>query len=255
MPVDQTDLIAFVSANMPENDTDPSGGAIDTTGIVEFTDITQGQTDTIEALSDNAGDTMNLTVWGRTAGGEIVSETKALNGTTFISFSTLGTIERFMKASLASAATGTVTIRRTTGAAQITKIGNGIATGLTHVRRLFYNAASESGQTVRYEKFFFKNTDGTSSLLGANVTLTADPASSVRIASEDAVNDTNSATNRETAPTGNQAWVDDSTAQNLPGDGNLDAGEAIGVWVEMTRAADAAAVKSTFTVQISGTTT
>ena len=253
MSVASTDLVAFASANMPEDDTSTSGGAIDTSTIVTFTDI--AATDSVEAVSDNAGDTMNLTVTGRNAGGAIVTETQALNGTTAITFSTMGAIERFLTASLASAATGTVTIRRATGDTTIAQIGNGVYTGLTDCRRMFYDSASEASQTIRYEKFFFRNNNATDTLTNAQVTLTADPSTSVRIATEDAVNDTNSATNRETAPTGNQAWVDDSTAQSLPGDGNLDATEAIGVWVEMTRAADAAAVKSTFTVQISGTTT
>jgi hypothetical protein len=40
----------------------------------------------------------------------------------------------------------------------------------------------------------------------------------------------------------------------VPG-GSLAAGAAIGVWAEMVRGAGAAAIKNTFTIELSGTTT
>src|SRR5688572_19064095 len=100
MPIAETDLVAYGSANHPEDDTSPSGGAIALTRKITFTDI--AATDSVEALSSNAADTMNLTVVGRAANGTIVTETKALTGTTPITFSTLGAIERFLSATLAS---------------------------------------------------------------------------------------------------------------------------------------------------------
>ena len=248
MSVQASDLVAYQSANMPEDDTAACGGAISTAGIVTFTDI--AATDQVEAVSSAAGDTMNLTVTGCDAGGAIVSETQALTGTTAITFSSLGAIERFLKAELASAAAGTVTIRRATDDVTIAQL----AAGVTSCRRLFYDAASEPTQTVRYEKFFFRNNHSTDTLTNAQVTLTADPSASVRLATEDAKDDTNGVANRKAAPTSNQAWVDDSVAQSIP-TGQFAGGEAIGVWVEFTRAADAPAVKTTFTARLAGTTT
>src|SRR5262245_64311589 len=98
---------------MPDTDSGSAGGAIDNLRYVDFAQI--GGTDDVEAVSDGA-DTRNLTMEGRNAGGSIVTETKALNGSTFITFSTMGNVERVLKAELASAdASRTVTVRRATG--------------------------------------------------------------------------------------------------------------------------------------------
>lgn len=246
MSVVAGDLKAYQAANMPEDDTSTVGGAINTAGMVVFTAL--AASDAVEAISDNAGDTMNITVTGRSAAGDIVSETKALNGTTVISLSTLGTIERVLKIVLASSATGTVTVRRDSGGATIIAI----PAGITSVRRLFYDAASEASQTVRYEKIFLKNTNGTSSLTNATIQATADPATTIEIGAAPSKDDSATATNRKTAPA-TVSFVD-TTTQAVPGD-VLGAGVAIGVWVKMTRAADAAAIKNTFTVQLAGTST
>lgn len=237
-----SDIVSYLSASMPESDATTSGGAIDTAGSPVFTDLAAN--DTLEALSSNAADTMNLTIVGRDAGKALASQTLALNGTTVVSFTT--TLERFMKAVLASAAAGTITIRRAGGGATVATI----APGQTSVRRFFYDSASESAQTIRYEKLFLKNTHGVDTLNSAAVNLSADPSASIRIGIAAAKNDSGSVANRKTSP--GVTFVDDGVSQNVPG-GTLAAGEAIGVWVEMTRGANAAAVKSTFTVQMTGT--
>lgn len=237
-----TDVKCFASANMPEADTTASGGAIDTTTLVEFTDLaTNG---TLEVLSSSAADTMNLTIVGRDAGKAIASETKALNGTTVVSFTT--TLERLLKATLASAAAGTITIRRSGGGATLATL----AAGQLKVRRLFYDAASEAGATTRFEKVFFKNTHGVDTLSAAAVVLSADPAATVRIGVAAAKGDTGSVANRKTSP--GVTFVDDGVSQAVP-TSVLAAGETIGVWVEMARGANAAAIKNTFTMQLSGT--
>jgi len=247
MPIAASDLKAYQAANMPENDSATVGGAIVTTGLVEFTDVAAN--DDLEALSDNAGDTMNLTLTGRSAAGAIVSETKALTGVTAAIFSTLGVIERFLKALLASNPAGTITIRRSVGGATVATI----PPAKTSVRRLFYDAASEAGSTTRYEKLFMKNEHGTLTLTNAALKLTADPAATIRIGAAPSVDDSATATNRKTAPA-SVTFVDDSVSQGVPG-GSLAAGAAIGVWAEMVRGAGAAAIKNTFTVELSGTTT
>lgn len=71
--------------------------------------------DTVQYLSDNAGDTtQSVTVYGLDGAGLIVSETRALNGVTVITgtqqfSSVLGCVK-------SAATVGTVTVRRTTGA-------------------------------------------------------------------------------------------------------------------------------------------
>jgi hypothetical protein len=59
-------------------------------------------------VSENAADTMNVTIHYRTAGGAITSEVKALNGTT--PATTTASMERLMKAILASAPAGNVAL-------------------------------------------------------------------------------------------------------------------------------------------------
>lgn len=247
MSVLTTDLKLYGSVNMPEDDVSTVGGAIDTTCELEFTEMAAN--DTIEVVSDNPADTMNITVMGRDAGGAIVSETKTLNGTTPISLSVLGTIERVLKIVLASAAAGIVTVRRTTGPTTI----KAIPAGIISVRRLFYDSASEAGATTRFEKSFGQNANGISTLSNAAIKLTADPSASIRAGVAPSVDDTATATNRKTAPAG-VTFVDDNVSQSIPG-GALAAGEAIGIWVEMQRAGGAAAIKSNFTLELSGTTT
>ena len=55
MSVSASDIVVYGSANMPEDDSSTSGGAIDTATKVIFTDISA--TDSVECVSDNAGDT------------------------------------------------------------------------------------------------------------------------------------------------------------------------------------------------------
>src|SRR4051812_2570691 len=110
MAIAATDLIAYASANMPDVDTGTNGGAIDTLRRIAFTQIAAN--DTIQALSSSSSDTtQTVTVEGRNAAGVIVSETKTLTGTTAITFSTMSTVERVLKAELSATAVGTVTIR------------------------------------------------------------------------------------------------------------------------------------------------
>lgn len=244
MAVQQADLKAYQAANMPEDDVSTTGGAVATSGLIEFTDLAAN--DTLEAVSDNAADTMNLTLVGRDAGGAIVTETRALNGTTVVGFVT-NTLERVLKATLAAGAAGIVTIRRASAGPTVVAI----PAGKTSVRRLFYDSASEAGSTTRYEKIFLRNESGVDTLNSAAVQLTADPSAAIRIGVAAAKGDAGTVANRKTSPS--VTFVDDGVSQSVPG-GTLAAGESIGVWVELVRGAGAAPINSTFTVQLSGTT-
>ena len=184
---------------------------------------------------------------GRDATGAIVSENIVLNGTTRV----VGTLnfERILKITVTSDASRTVTVTRNDNPT-FTVLAT-LGPLITSVRRLFYDAASESGATTRYEKFFYKNNHGTLTLNNAQLTLTADPAATIRVGVAGSINDSGSVANRKTSP--GVTFVDDGVAQNLPGNA-LAAGAAIGVWVEMQRGASAAAIKNTFTTQLAGTT-
>lgn len=253
MSVVSTDLVFYGSANMPENDTDPAGGAIDTAVrvIPNSATLMNAPGGLIEMVSSNAADTMNVTVTGRNAAGSIVSETKALDGTTAVDF--VATFERILKIVLASAAAGTVTIRQDGGGTTIVAVEAGVTT----IRRPFYAVGADvAGGAARvfYEKIFLKNNNGTNSLLGAQITEDADPETQLEFALEDAVNDNESTANRLAAPVGITGDAFSSAAKNVPGT-DLAAGAAIGVWLKLSLPAGDPATKTSYTLEASGTTT
>lgn len=243
MSIAAADLKAYQAANHAEDDSATQGGAIATAGIVEFTDI--AAVDNVEVLSDGA-DTRTVTLTGRTSTGAITSEVINLNGTTPVS--SVNTYERILKAVLsASDGARTVTLRRATGDTLIATLPPTV----TSVRRLFYDSFSDpSVQKIRYEKFFLKNTHGTLQLNAAAVKLTADPSATIRIGCAPSKGDSATVANRLAAPA-SVVFVDDNVSQSVP-TGALAPGESIGVWAEMTLAAANAAIKSTFTTQLSG---
>lgn len=243
MPITANDLILYASANMPMNDTDPSGGAIDTTIRPAFTQMTANAQ--IAVVSDGA-DTRQITITGRKPDGSLVSETLTLNGTTEV-LSTL-TYERLLRAVLATTdAARTVTIRQGAGGATLATI----PPGEKGVTATFIDSASSDVTENRYEKVFFRNSHATLTLNSAKVTLTGDPAGKIRIGLASAKNDNGQVTNRKTAPAG-VTFVDDNVALDVPGN-TLEAGSAIGVWVNQTLNAGDAPVRSTYTLRLSGT--
>ncbi len=252
MAILQTDLVAYAAANMPQDETSTNGGAIDPLRRVVLTDVAVA--DTVEVLSNNAADTMNITVVGRAASGVSVSETKALTGTTPISLSTLGTVERILSADLASAPLGTVTVRRATGAIVI----GTIPVGERGFMRLFVNAYSDlTNPKNYYMKFFWKNTNSTLSLINALVKQSADPSTLITHLIAGSVNDTPTTANRLTAPAAGTTLdpdVFDDNDKAVPG-GSLAAGAAIGVWLRLALGASQAPAKTSYTSQCFGLST
>lgn len=247
MSIASTDLIVYGTANNPEANGVTSGGAIDTAVKMIFTDI--AATDTVKFQSSNAADTMNITVTGRNAAGAIVSETKALTGTS-LTGATTQTFERILKIVLASVAAGTITITRTTGDTTIATM----EAGFTSVRRMFYDAAADaSGGSSRdfYEKVFVKNTHGTLTLTNAQI---AGPTGNITFDLEAAINTSNSVADRLNTPPTSMLGTFTSATKSVPGN-QLAAGDRIGVWLKLTLAAGTAAAKSTWTMRTTGTTT
>lgn len=251
MSITASELKFYCSANMPEDDVSTSGGAIDTTASVIFTDI--ATTDNVYVVSSNAGDTMNIVVTGRLATGVIDSDTIALNGTTGVAG--VKNFERILKIVLASTATGTVTVSRD-NSPTYTAIAT-LEPGILEVRRLFYDATAEaSGGSSRdfYEKIFIKNTNSTLTLTDAVISEYADPGANITFDLEDAVNDTNSVSDRlGVAPSG-MLGTFTGADKSVPGDA-LAAGSSIGVWLKLTLAAGTTAAKNTYTIRITGKTT
>jgi hypothetical protein len=250
MPVVASELIAYAAASMPTDDVSAAGGAIDPLRRVVFTDLAAN--DDVEVISSSAGDTQNCTIVARLASGVLVTETLALTGTTAKIFAGNGVVERIQSVELASAAIGTITVRRSVAGATI---GTIIPTERGFMR-LFRNASSNPSATRTYhEKFFWKNTNASLALLGVSLSEAADPTGLVDFALESSLNGSGSVANRLTAP-GAIAAAFSNAAKLLSTAGNADlaAASAIGMWARLSLAIGNAPIKSTWTSQIDGTT-
>lgn len=243
MPVVASDLIAYSPANRPSDDVSTGGGAI--TALVRpiFTQLTA--IDDLEVLSSSPSDTGVLTIVGRGTDGLLLTVNVTMAGTSVVPVPTL--FERILSISFASAAAGTITIRRRDNGPMVAVI----PAGEQALSALFKGAVGEAAQAVRYDKFFFKNIHGSLTLSSAVVRLTADPAAKIRIGLAATKDDTATITNRKTAPAG-ISFSDDNVDLAVPGN-TLEAGAAIGVWVEQTAAAAEQAINSNFSVHITGT--
>lgn len=243
MPIAATDLIAFGAASRPSDDTATVGGAIDTTDRPDFT---QWTANAVAAVLSDGADTRQITIQGRTAAGAIDTEVLTLNGVTEVVGAK--TWERVLTITAASASgTRTVTVRQGTGGATRATI----SINETSRTAMFRQSASESGIAIRYEKFFWRNNHGSLTLNSADVTLTADPDSRIRIGLAATKGDSATATNRKTAP-GGISFSDDSVVLSVP-TGALASTEAIGTWVEQNLPASDTAHKTTFTTRLRGT--
>lgn len=244
MPIIAADLILLGSLNRPEDDLTTSGGGIDITHRPVFTQWAANNV--AEVLSDGA-DVRTVTVTGRLASGAIDTEAIVLTGATPVAGAKVW--ERKLKTEL-SATDGarTVSVREgVSGPVRATIVPDEQDRSI-----LFINAQSEAGATTRYEKAFWKNTHATLSLTTATVDLTADPSANIEFGLAVAKDDSTSVANRKTVP-GGVSFFDDNNAQSVPS-GQLDAGEAIGVWFKLLLSASEAAAKSTFTTQLAGAT-
>lgn len=246
MSITSADLKLVGSSSRPEDDASASGG--DEVLTARPLDSQFSAAAVAALISSSAADTMNVTVYGRDAAGNLVNETKALNGTTQVL--TTQSFERIHKVVIASAPAGTVLLKQ--GAGGTTR--HTFAPGELAAFILFIGAASDPSSTkTRYEKLHWTNTHATLDLQSAEVQLTADPDSKFEQAVSDTLDDTESVANRLAAPSG-ETFVDDGIAQSVP-TGVLAHGHEIGIWIKMTLAAGAAAAKPTFTTQLAGTTT
>jgi len=251
MPIIATDIVAYGSASMPDDDAPTGiGGAISLVKRVVFTDIVA--TDEIEILSDDSGDTtQTITVFGRNAAGELVSDVATLNGVSVVLIT--GTaFERVLKIIKSASTTGTVTVRDQDTDTTIATLEPAV----TEIRRPFYDAAADaSGGSTReyYDKIFFKNNHGTLTLTSAQILEQADPQTVVAFALEASLDgtDTNGAGNRQTHTGG---YTFNSTAKNVANGQNLTAGAAQGCWLQLTLTAGLGAQNTTVTMRVSGNT-
>jgi hypothetical protein len=223
MPIALSELVLYGPANHPQNDTDVSGGAIDTAKQPDdFNGIGGG--DQI-ALVSNGTDSRVVTLKGRSVTGTIITENVQLASTAEVLSTNV--FDRLLTITTTLSTTRTITVRLGPSGSTITTIPPNI----TFAGVNFIDSASEPAAVSRYEKVFWRNNNASLSLLNAQVTLTEDPRARIRIALATAKSDTGSVTNRRTSP--GLTFSDDGVALGVPG-GFLGPGEAIGVWIEQT---------------------
>ena len=139
---------------------------------------------------------------------------------------------------------------------------------ITEVRRLFYNAASDvSGGSTRnyYDKIFAVDDNTTVALTVAQILKQVDPSAGIaNFALTNALNDSATVANRQTAPVSGITAFSSGTApqtinvpspQNLPSGAAPNAIGAQGVWMQLQLAAGTAPTKTSETMRISGQTT
>lgn len=244
MSIIAAELILFGALSRPENDVSLTGGAIDRDNRASLVQL--AVTDTLEMLSDNAGDTTQVvTITGRDATGAVVTEFKTLNGTSVVAFTT--SFERVQKVVMDSDAVGNVTIRRASAGPTVGVIPPGERGFFV----MFLNAASETSPTIRFEKIHWDNTNVSLTLNAALVRLVTDPSAVIRQGVEAAKNDSATVANRKATPAG-VTFVDDGVDQGVPST-TLESGSTIGVWTELALAADNVPIKDTFTTRLAGT--
>lgn len=237
----------YGSAVMPEDEATLNiGGAIDVTTLVSFTRMLANGG--VEVISDNAADVMNITITGRAPDGTPLTDTVALNGTTLVAIT--GTFKRLLKVELASAAAGTVTVRKSGNAGDLMIFPAGVTT----VRRVFYSAPADvTGGSARifYEKVFYRNDDGTDAHLTSKVSLPTDLGGKVTFDLEAAQggSDKNGAgNNRQVAPA---TYVFDAAEKAVPAN-DIAPSSAIGIWMKLALAAGLAAADDEFNLKITG---
>lgn len=343
MSVNESDVYFYGSADMPDGDGVTTGGAVDFSKMVFFTDLNSN--DTLDYVSSSSSDTATtLTSSGYDGSGLIQSETKTLNGTTKVvgtqtfahllkgvagGTSSVGDIAALSHTAVISGHTAqgganssgsvaaSIILQSGDGASaalgQIIRITNNTPAGVqfqlrriirisgdtvyvnkdwttvpsssttydinlgmlfditpnhvTQIRKPFYNAAADApGGATRtyYEKIFAVNNNTATTLTTAAILKIVDPSSGTfEFALCNALNDTGTVANRQTAPaTGITAFttgaapqsINVPSPQNLPNGAAPNAAGAQGVWLSLALAAGSGAAYTLFDMRASGNT-
>tara|TARA_R100000808_G_C2155293_1_gene167385 strand:+ start:2776 stop:3534 length:759 start_codon:yes stop_codon:yes gene_type:complete len=251
MSVVNSNLVIYVSANMPESNSGLTGGAIDSGVRATYEDITSPSQ--IVSYSSNNSDNQSGTITGRTSAGIIVSENIALSGTGYVT--TAYSYERILKYYLNSIGSGTVTVSGN----GVNKIAD-IPVGESGFCRPFYDVIADSSENkTYYEKLFVKNNNPINTLSSANlIEVPSGVYQNVKFGIENTKKSTQSVANREIEP----SFLLDHTGVGQPwGNGPLEVVGATlpstdyqGFWLKLELTAGQTAEKSFYEIQVSGTT-
>ncbi len=249
MAVISDNLVLYASANMPQNDSNTSGGSINSGVRVTFSDPSPAAQ--VIVFSSSASDTsQTLALVGRNPAGSIVTESLSLDGTTNVTSS--NTFERLLTADLSAGAVGVITVSGN----GVNKIAD-IPIGESGFLRPFYDATSSaSSSKTLYEKIFVKNNNTSSTLDGATLIPVAATglASQITYGMENGKGSPQSVSDRTTAPTGVDTFGSGASGVYPNGTGNLVAHDYQGFWLKLSLEANESAINSFYDIQVSGTT-
>jgi len=261
MSVTVDQIVVYGAANIAENNTSGHGGAIDTSKRYIFGDhllannpAASGGDGTLRYYSTNNADNgVDVTITGRNTGGSIVTETKTLANSGVVQTGTQ-VFERILKVVTDAHNYDVLVIEPNTSSEVVT-----IESGVTEVRRPFYNVSSDpNGIITYYEKTFVRNNHPTLNLLEATfIDGGGDTEGYITFALANAVNSNEALANRLTPPTGTGAGGFSQTTKTLlteAGQLDLQATEAIPVWIRMTLPQNEGASLDFWTLSISGQT-
>jgi len=244
-------IIFYLSQNRPEDDVSASGGAVDRKmrwlARADGDSLGGGAGDKLDFVSDNAGDTCNVTVAGYKADGTWVQEVVALNGAAHVQ--TTNEYLHMRKCEMAADAVGVITVSEYNGGAPAEKFT--IPAGERGAAAVFLKAKAEAagGATKKlYEKVFLVNPDA-DALTGCKTYMSQDEDAEMKLDLEEDVGGntvtggTEQVANRLTEPNvgGGYTWADHATAgtAHVCGDnedGNMVQDEAQGLWIQLTLA-------------------
>lgn len=245
MSIVPSDIVIYSSQNMPQDDSSVAGGVINSGIRVVFEDITN--TGVINAVSDNALDTGNITVVGRDTVGIITSDTFQLNGISSVA----GTqnFERIISCSVDQIASGNISVSGNISLGSIYQNESGFT-------RPFYDATANpngGANKTLYEKVFIKNNNTTNALLNATVQeISSGLYSKIEFGLEKSQNYNESVANRLTAPTGVTSYGSGISGVSNT---NISPLDAQGVWLKFQLDAGDPAQDSFYQLQIAGGTT
>jgi hypothetical protein len=241
MSILASELVLYNAVNRPIDDDSLAGGGIDLKMRPVFTQLSAAAKLTFQSTSPS--DTQSVHIEGANAAGSTISEDRVLGGQT--ETASVNTYSKIHSIALASDAIGTITVRQGLGGTTIFTINVGERGGAA----LFLQSSSASGEVVRYDKVFWKNTNLSLDLVDAMHQLSADPDARIKVCVHASKNDSATLANRLATPAG--SFVDDGVYQDIPGT-VLEAGAAIGVWIQQDLPASDGAHDTDFSLRLKG---
>lgn len=252
MSVTTSDIKIYASANMPRGNTTTSGGAINSGTRVVFTDMST--TTWIWASGTTSNETGTLTLRGRNAAGQIISENIQITGTA--TKKSTNQYERILEMYYTKAAhSGNINIKESGTWTLLAQMEPRV----TGIRRPFYDATADApggAQRVFYEKVFVRNNNNTNALLSAQVTeVSSGLFAKVQFGLENKLNAQWSIPARTGATTPSGVPFYGAGASGIPNGGDLPAAQHQGMWLQLTLAAGDAATNSFYQFKVTGNTT